>query len=764
MTDRFVSRHLGPRDHDLEPMLRTCGCASLDELIEQTIPADIRLREPLKLPPAASEHEALAELRRIASQNVVARSLIGMGYYAAITPAVLQRNILEHPGWYTAYTPYQAEIAQGRLEALLIFQTMVSELTAMPIANASLLDEATAAAEAMTMARRVRKGRGTRFFVAADCHPQTIAVVKTRAAPLGIEVIVGPPDDVPLDDEQLFGLLVQYPATDGVIRDYESLCQAAAERGIVPVVATDLLALTLLRPPGEFGAKIVVGSTQRFGLPMWYGGPHAAFLATVREYVRQTPGRIVGVSRDARGRPALRLAIQTREQHIRRDRATSNICTAQVLPAVVAAMYAVWHGPEGLRAIASRIATLTATLRDGLRQLGCETHDGPVFDTLRIRPADDASAVSARARQKRINLRDYGDGTLGVSLDERSTAEEVATLLEIFGAEPQRAAQLAGQRVEPAYPEPLRRTSAYLTDPVFSQYRSETDMMRYLHRLADRDLALNRSMIPLGSCTMKLNAAAEMLPVTWPELAELHPFAPPEQAAGYRELFEQLMAMLREITGLPYVTLQPNAGAQGEYTGLLAIRAYHESRGEPQRDVCLIPTSAHGTNPASAVMAGCRVVPVACDERGNIDVADLRARAGEHADRLAALMITYPSTHGVFEEQVREICAIVHEFGGQVYMDGANMNAQCGLTRPAEIGADVVHLNLHKTFAIPHGGGGPGVGPIAMAEHLAPFLPHHPLDPWAARFDAGQLPTAGSGANVPKPSSVGPPCPTRHPR
>ena len=731
-TASFIDRHIGPRDHDIEQMLATVDCASLDQLIDQTIPADIRLREPLRLDGPLAEHEALAALRRIASQNQLYRSLIGTGYYDTITPPVILRNILENPGWYTQYTPYQAEISQGRLEALLNFQTMVADLTGLPLANASLLDEATAAAEAMTMCRRILKGKRNGFFVAHDCHPQTIAVIETRAAPLGIDLHVGSPDEADFDADDLFGILLQYPTTFGELPDYADVVERAHQAGALVVVATDLLALTLLQPPGAWGADIAVGSAQRFGVPLGYGGPHAAFMATHEKYLRQMPGRIIGVSKDASGRPAYRMAVQTREQHIRREKATSNICTAQVLLAIMAAMYAVYHGPDGLRRIARRVRGLTAVLAEGLHRLGFDVGNQPRFDTLTV-AVDDATRekIIARALERRINLRRDAAGSLGVSLDEKSTPAEVQTLWEVFAGKPvELSVESLAAEVDADLPAGLARTSDFLTHPVFHEYHAEHELLRYLHRLQARDLSLTGSMIPLGSCTMKLNPTAAMLPITWPEFADLHPLAPVEQAAGYRELFASLGRMLCEITGLEAVSLQPNAGAAGEYTGLRVIRAFQAAEGQGHRDVCLIPVSAHGTNPASAVMAGCRVVAVACDQHGNIDVEDLRAKAAEHREHLAALMITYPSTHGVFEQAVGEICRLVHENGGQVYMDGANMNAQVGLCSPATIGADVVHLNLHKTFAIPHGGGGPGVGPICCAAHLAPFLPSHPaIDP-----------------------------------
>ncbi len=729
-TDTFANRHLGPKGAKVARMLEILGVSSLDELIAQTVPPAIRLNQALNLPQPLGEAAALADLRQLASQNKLFRSFIGMGYYDCLTPTVIQRNILENPGWYTQYTPYQAEIAQGRLEALLNFQTMVCDLTGMEIANASLLDEATAAAEAMTLCRRAqdRKSTANVFFVSERCHPQTIEVVQTRAEPLGFKVVVGNHEQYDFA-EATFGVLVQYPTSDGAVLDYEAFGQKAHAAGALVVVATDLLALTLLRPPGEFGADVVVGNSQRFGVSLGYGGPHAAFMATQDAYKRQMPGRLIGVSKDATGLPAYRLTLQTREQHIRREHATSNICTAQVLLAVMASMYAVYHGPEGLTRIAQRVRLLTLVLAEGLRQLGYTLGDGPVFDTLKVSggPRDQQQlATAALARQ--VNLRLYPAGAVGVSLDEATTLADLHNLFEIFGAKPgQFDLEKLATGVELSYAGPHQRASAFLTHPVFHSYHSETELLRYIHRLQARDLSLTHSMIPLGSCTMKLNATTEMLPVTWPEFGRLHPFAPVDQAQGYQTLFKRLEAWLAEITGFAAVSFQPNAGSQGEYTGLLTIRAYHLARGERQRTVCLIPSSAHGTNPASAAMAGMEVVVVHCDEHGNIDVADLRLKAEEHRDRLAALMVTYPSTHGVFEAEIVDICRIIHVCGGQVYMDGANMNAQVGLCRPGDIGADVCHLNLHKTFCIPHGGGGPGVGPICVAAHLVPFLPGHPV-------------------------------------
>ncbi|MDE3117881.1 MAG: aminomethyl-transferring glycine dehydrogenase [Nitrospirota bacterium] len=733
-TDQFLHRHLGPTEAEIQNMLATLGLASLDALTDATVPEDIRLRKPLALGAPMSEHEALAALRVLHDRNQVFRSFIGMGYHDCVTPPVIQRNILENPGWYTAYTPYQAEIAQGRLEALMNFQTMVSDLTGLPVAGASLLDEATAAAEAMTMCLRIAQHEGQegrhRFFVAEHCHPQTIAVMQGRAAPLGIALEVGRPDATTVAKPDLFGMLLQYPATDGAVADHRELIAQAHRAGVLVVMATDLLALTLLCPPGELGADIAVGSSQRFGVPMGFGGPHAAFLACKHEHVRQMPGRLIGVSKDAAGKPAYRMALATREQHIRREKATSNICTAQVLLAVMASMYAVYHGPDGLRRTAERVHGLAAMLADGLRRLGHGIAHQAFFDTLKVTPAGaSAEQIAARATERRMNLRRFEDGSLGIALDEVTTADELAALLDCFAGGNAPAVPLGelAAKSERCIPPALARTSPFLAHEVFRRYHSEHEMLRYMHRLQARDLSMIHSMITLGSCTMKLNATVEMIPVTWKGFGRLHPFAPAEQTKGYHELFAQLERWLAEITGFAAVSLQPNAGSQGEYTGLMVIRAYHRARGQSGREVCLIPVSAHGTNPASAVMAGMKVVAVACDERGNVDLADLEAKAEQHRDRLAALMITYPSTHGVFEEGIRKVCAIVHARGGQVYMDGANMNAQVGLCRPGDIGADVCHLNLHKTFCIPHGGGGPGMGPIGVAAHLAPFLPGHPL-------------------------------------
>jgi glycine dehydrogenase len=724
-TDSFVPRHVGPSEVEVAEMLGVLGYATLDELIDATIPEAIRFRRPLAIHTGRSEHEALAELKAIARKNRVFRSYLGYGYSGTRTPPVIQRNILENPGWYTAYTPYQAEISQGRLEALLNFQTMVIDLTGLEIANASLLDEGTSAAEAMFLAYQV-KGAASRqtFFIDARCHPQTIDVVQTRARARGLATVVGDAETAAFGAE-LFGVLLQYPTTDGAVLDYRETSERAHAAGALVVVAADLLSLTLLAPPGEWGADVCVGNTQRFGVPLGYGGPHAAFFATKDEFKRTLPGRIIGVSRDATGRPALRMALQTREQHIRREKATSNVCTAQVLLAVMASMYAVWHGPEGLTAIARRIHRNAAILAAGLEQLGHTLASNDYFDTVCVELSGrSAERVLAAAVSHEINLRRAGDDRIIVALDETVTEDDVQELLTVFaGGEPAPETSGLAAEVDDRFDERYARTTPFLTHPVFNTHHSETEMLRYMRTLESRDLSLTHSMIPLGSCTMKLNATAEMIPVTWAEFGALHPFAPVDQAQGYRELFRNLELALAEITGFSAVSLQPNAGSQGEYAGLLAIRAYHRSRGDAQRTVCLIPQSAHGTNPASAVMAGMTVVVTKTDARGNIDVADLRAKAEANRDKLAALMVTYPSTHGVFEESIREICDVVHEHGGLVYMDGANMNAMVGLCRPGDIGADVCHLNLHKTFCIPHGGGGPGMGPIGVVAHLAPFLP-----------------------------------------
>ena len=696
-------------------MLSGLGVGSLAELIESTVPSSIRLRRDLNLPNSRPEHETLGELRQIGSKNKVLRSYIGAGYSGCITPPVIQRNILENPGWYTAYTPYQAEIAQGRLEALLNFQTMITDLTGLQIANASLLDEGTAAAEAMSMCHALRGNAAADvFMVSSGCHPQTISVVQTRAKPLGLKVVVSDPETFALD-ASVFAVLLQYPNTDGGIVDYSDFIADAHRNKALVIMAADLLALTLLRPPGELGADVAVGSTQRFGVPFGFGGPHAAYFATRDAHKRHMPGRLVGVSRDAQGRPAYRLSLQTREQHIRRDKATSNICTAQVLLAVMASMYAVYHGPEGLRAIALRIRKFALQLAHSLTNGGYQVAEGAFFDTVRVSVPGRASALAAQAQQHGFNIRVIDADTLCLALDE--TTPDIGELCRLFDVAPLECNQ------QPSFSAPLGRSSAFLTHPVFNRHHTETEMLRYLRRLEARDLSLTTSMIPLGSCTMKLNATSEMMPVTWPEFSSLHPFAPKDQTLGYQTLFQQLEAWLAEITGFAGVSLQPNAGSQGEYAGLLAIRDYHLSRNQPERTVCLIPQSAHGTNPASAVMAGFKVVPVACKENGDIDLEDLKSKAQTHSTQLAALMVTYPSTHGVFEENIVQVCELIHAQGGQVYMDGANMNAQVGLCRPADFGADVCHLNLHKTFCIPHGGGGPGVGPIGVAAHLVPFLP-----------------------------------------
>jgi glycine dehydrogenase len=722
----FERRHIGPSLAEQREMLAAIGVGSTDELIAQTMPASIRQKAPLDVGPALTEAEALEHLRDLARRNEVFTSLIGQGYSGTILPPVIQRNILENPAWYTAYTPYQPEISQGRLEALLNFQTMICDLTGLEVANASLLDEATAAAEAMALAQRSDETGGNAFFVDAQAHPQTIALLKTRAEPLGWEVVVGDPLR-DLGSQKIFGALFQYPGTFGTVRDFSGVIGALKGRGVRTILAADLLALTLLKAPGELGADIAVGSAQRFGVPMGYGGPHAAYLAVRDELKRAMPGRLVGISIDARKRPAYRLSLQTREQHIRREKATSNICTAQVLLAVIASMYAVYHGPNGLRRIAREVHDKTLRLAGALAAGGYKLLPGPVFDTLTVRIGDKQGEVVARARAARINFRIIPAGeaapeaALGISLDETVTEETLSRVCKVFNVSP--GAALA----EHALPGSLERRSAFLGHPVFNSHHSETELLRYMRRLADRDLALDRSMIPLGSCTMKLNATAEMIPITWPEFGSLHPFAPVEQARGYAALFERLEKMLCDITGYDAISLQPNSGAQGEYAGLLAIRHYHEARGQGQRNVCLIAVSAHGTNPASAHMVGYQVVPVKCDAEGNVDVADLAARAEEHGTDLAAAMITYPSTHGVFEEHIRDICDIVHRYGGQVYLDGANLNAQVGLARPGDYGADVSHLNLHKTFCIPHGGGGPGMGPIGVKAHLKPYLPGHPF-------------------------------------
>jgi glycine dehydrogenase len=736
----FASRHIGPRDKNLKEMLQTIGVSSLDELIGQTIPSDIRLKKPLNIPDGISEYEYLKELKTIASRNKIFRSYIGLGYYNCITPPVIQRNILENPGWYTAYTPYQAEISQGRLEALLNFQTMVADLTGLPIANASLLDQATASAEAMLMffnarSREKVNNKANVFFVSEKCFPQTIEVVQTRALPLGIEVVIGNELSESLKlSESLFGALIQYPDANGSVNDYRDFVNQIHSENAFVAVATDLLALTLLTPPGEWGADVALGNSQRFGVPMGYGGPHAAFFAAKENFKRLMPGRIIGVSVDAHGNPALRMALQTREQHIRREKATSNICTAQALPAIMAAMYAVYHGPTGLKAIAKKIHHFACVISEQLEKLGLSLENKFFFDAISVSISDKILLQKIRtlAESKQINFY-YSENRIGISIDETTTAKDAKEIVEIFaealGKTNYQYAVGSMQNGETNKSvirnSSFNRQSAYLTYPVFNSYHSETEMMRYIKRLENKDLSLTHSMIPLGSCTMKLNAAAELLPITWPEFANIHPFVPSEQAEGYKIIISELEKFLCEITGFAAVSFQPNSGAQGEYTGLLVIRAYHRSRGEGHRKIVLIPSSAHGTNPASAAMAGMEIVIVKCDEKGNVDVNDLKEKAEKYKEKLSCLMITYPSTHGVFEEKIIEITKIIHENGGQVYMDGANMNAQVGLTSPATIGADICHLNLHKTFAIPHGGGGPGMGPIAVAEHLIPFLPEY---------------------------------------
>ena len=731
----FANRHIGVDRQQAEGMLQVLGIASLDELVEKTVPSAIRLERPLKLPAPQSESAALNRLKAISSQNQVFRSFIGMGYYNCHTPPVILRNVLENPGWYTSYTPYQAEIAQGRLEALLNFQTTIIQLTGLEIANSSLLDEGTAAAEAMSMSYGLCKTKAQAFFVDAGCHPQTIEVIKTRALPLDIEVIVGNYAEFEFKTP-IFGALLQYPNTEGTISDYSQFIDRVHQEKALVTVAADILSLALLTPPGEFGADIAVGSTQRFGVPLGYGGPHAAYFATKQKYQRQVPGRNVGVSKDVNGKPALRLALQTREQHIRREKATSNICTAQVLLAVIASMYVVYHGAEGIKEIASRVHGLTATLAAGLKLQGYQIASDNFFDTIAVKTGiKSASEIIKTASDRKINLRKLDDNAVGISLDETTTQEDLILLWQIFAGDNELTFDVAKLLNEErtAIDESYLRTSKYLTDAVFNRYRSETELLRYLHQLESKDLSLTTSMIPLGSCTMKLNATAEMIPVTWSEFGNIHPFAPLEQAQGYQQLFKELEAWLSEITGFAGISLQPNAGSQGEYAGLQVIRQYHQSRGESNRNICLIPESAHGTNPASAVMCGMKVVAIKCDREGNIDIADLKAKAEKHQANLAALMVTYPSTHGVFEAGIDDICAIVHQYGGQVYMDGANMNAQVGLCRPGDFGADVCHLNLHKTFCIPHGGGGPGVGPIGVMPHLVPFLPATPTTPSDAR-------------------------------
>ena len=735
MTDRiqlstaneFIARHIGPRAADEQAMLQTLGFDSLEALSASVIPESIKGTSVLGMEPGLSEADALASIKTIASKNQLFKTYIGQGYYNTHTPAPILRNLLENPAWYTAYTPYQPEISQGRLESLLNFQTLISDLTGLPIANASLLDEATAAAEAMTFCKRLSKNKSShQFFASSHCHPQTLDVLRTRAEPLGITVVVA--DEAELTDvSPFFGALLQYPASNGDLFDYRELVERFHAANALVAVAADLLALTLLTPPGEFGADVAIGSAQRFGVPLGFGGPHAAYFSTKDAFKRDMPGRLVGVSVDRHGKQALRLAMQTREQHIRREKATSNICTAQVLLANIASMYAVYHGPRGLTQIANRVHQLTAIFAKGLSQLGLNVEQQYFFDSVTVNTGADTAALHAKARAQQINLREIDAQRLGLSLDETTSQASIEDLWAIFAGEGQTLPDFAAleQNTESRLPQALMRESAILSHPVFNRYHSETELMRYLRKLADKDLALDRTMIPLGSCTMKLNAASEMIPVTWAEFGNLHPFAPAEQSAGYQQLTDELEAMLCAATGYDSISLQPNAGSQGEYAGLLAIRAYHQSRGDERRDICLIPQSAHGTNPATANMAGMRVVVTACDARGNVDIEDLRAKAIEHRDHLAAIMITYPSTHGVFEEGIREICAIVHDNGGQVYIDGANMNAMVGLCAPGKFGGDVSHLNLHKTFCIPHGGGGPGVGPIGVKSHLTPFLPGH---------------------------------------
>ncbi|MFO8175211.1 MAG: aminomethyl-transferring glycine dehydrogenase [Gemmatimonadota bacterium] len=724
----FPRRHIGPGTEEAQEMLEFLGYTDIDGLIDDTLPPSIRLNRALDLPEAVPEHILLEEIREIAGQNKVFRSYIGQGYYDTVIPGVILRNILENPGWYTQYTPYQAEISQGRLEALLNFQTMVMDMTGLEIANASLLDEGTAAAEAMSLFHGETRGKKNTFLVSEMCHPQTIAVVRTRAEPLGITVVVGDHESFEMG-EDVFGVLLQYPGTDGRVVDYGAFVEKVHEAGIYVVVAADLMSLALLTPPGEFGADAAVGNTQRFGVPMGYGGPHAAYMATHEDFKRKIPGRIIGVSIDADGNPALRMALQTREQHIRREKATSNICTAQVLLAIMAGMYAVYHGPQGIRAIAQRIHNLTGILAAGLTRIGHEVVHAHFFDTIRVKPAGmTAAEVMKGALDREINLRDFGDGTVGIALDEGVLPDDVDDLFAVFGGEGKVSARdLAEEGVKVEFPGALVRTTDYLTHPVFNSYHSETEMLRYIHKLEVRDLSLNTSMISLGSCTMKLNATTEMIPITWPEFTQIHPFAPVDQARGYQRIISDLEKWLEEISGFTATSMMPNSGANGEYTGLLVIRAYHLDHGNDHRSVCLVPASAHGTNPASAVMAGMNVVVVKTDDQGNIDVDDLKAKAEKHSEKLAAIMVTYPSTHGVFESRIREVTEIIHQHGGLVYLDGANLNAQVGLARPGDYGADVCHFNLHKTFAIPHGGGGPGMGPISANEKLAPYLPTHPV-------------------------------------
>ncbi|MEM1198558.1 MAG: aminomethyl-transferring glycine dehydrogenase [Pseudomonadota bacterium] len=722
----FIPRHIGPRDAEIDSMLETVGASSLDDLLDKVVPKAIRTSSPPNLPEPLSERNTLSDLRRMAGRNQVFTSMIGMGYYGSTTPKVVLRRLLESPGWYTAYTPYQAEVSQGRLEALLNYQQMVSDLTGLELANASLLDEGTAAAEAMAMVQRLSKKKTMTFFVDRDTHPQTIAVIETRAKAFDYEVVIGDPL-TELNADAVFGALLSYPGSSGNVRDFRAINKALHDANAFSIMATDLMACALLTPPGELGADVAVGNSQRFGVPMGYGGPHAAFFACKEEFKRSIPGRIIGVSVDSAGTPALRMALQTREQHIRREKANSNICTAQVLLAVIAGCYAVYHGPEGIRKSAQRAHRYAQICAAAIESYGFDVITDAYFDTITVRAPGRAPSILAKAREKRINLRFVDADHLGISFDTTTRRSEVERLLSCFRTSAMKGVTLddLDEQTEECIPEALRRTSEYLTHPVFSMYRSETEMLRYLRRLQDKDVALDRSMIPLGSCTMKLNGTTEMIPITFKEFAMMHPFAPLEQAQGYQQLFEELEFMLCEITGFDAVSLQPNAGSQGEYSGLLTIQKYHEARGQGHRNICLIPMSAHGTNPASAVMAGMKVVVVKCDENGNVDVDDLKAKAEEHKEALAALMVTYPSTHGVFEEAIKEICQTIHDNGGQVYLDGANLNALVGIVKPAEVGADVCHMNLHKTFCIPHGGGGPGVGPIGVKAHLAPYLPGH---------------------------------------
>ncbi|MFL5260144.1 MAG: aminomethyl-transferring glycine dehydrogenase [Hyphomicrobiales bacterium] len=748
----FIRRHIGPGETETQEMLAFLGAFSLDEFIGRVIPRRIRTERPLDLPKAKAERSALSNLRQMAERNEVFTSMIGMGYYGTVTPKVILRNVLENPGWYTAYTPYQAEVSQGRLEALLNFQQMVVDLTGLDLANASLLDEGTAAAEAMAMTKRVAKTSSNTFFIDQDTHPQTIGILETRARGFGFDLVIGDPA-VDLDPAAVFAALLSYPGSTGEVRDYRAVIDKLHGAGALAIMATDLLALAILTPPGELGADIAVGSAQRFGVPMGYGGPHAAFFATRDAHKRAMPGRVIGVSIDSSGAPALRMAMQTREQHIRREKATSNICTAQVLLAVIASMFAVYNGPKGIRKSAERTHRMAGIFAAAVASFGYEVKTKSFFDTVALHVPGRAHLLLAKAREKRINLRFIDGDHLAVSFDQSTRRQELERLLTVFKTDALDRVKIdeVDAKLDEVIPEALRRRSPYLTHPVFGMYHSETEMLRYLRYLQMKDIALDRSMIPLGSCTMKLNATSEMIPITWREFAMMHPFAPLEQAQGYQQLFEELEEMLAEITGFDAVSLQPNAGSQGEYAGLMAIRAYHRSRGEENRDVCLIPVSAHGTNPASAAMAGMKVVVVGCDPRGNVDLVDLEAKARLHAPNLAALMITYPSTHGVFEEAIKDICAVVHRHRGQVYLDGANLNAQVGLVRPAELGADVCHINLHKTFCIPHGGGGPGMGPIGVKAHLAPFLPGHPVvygvNPAAGRDQAkGQVSSAPWGS------------------